>query len=277
MFVIILLSLSTGNTYSQKSFKILSYNVLEGLRSDTAIMDQFVSWIRELDPDIIGFQEMNNFTQQKIEKFAARYGHSYAVLSKTDGYPVALTSKYPIVNVQKVTDNMHHVYLVANIHKINVVVIHFSPFSYQKRQLEVNEIIAKTELFPKNEKILIMGDFNSLSEKDAAYYGPDDLNDQKEREMKESHIRNLNNGKFDYSVTNAIEKEGFTDLVYKFHEDFQPSIPTRSFKSKYEKRIDFIYVNAELEKYSRSADIIRDKVTDVISDHYPVIAIFEIK
>ena len=275
--VTILVSLSSGNIYSQEPVKILSYNVLEGLRGDTIIMDKFVSWVSELDPDIIGFQEMNNFTQQKLENFAAKYGHRYAVLSKTDGYPVALTSKYPIVNVQKVIDNMHHVYLVANINTINVIVIHFSPFSYLKRQQEVNEIIARADLFPKDEKVLIMGDFNSLSEKDASSYGAEDLNLQKEREMKEAHIRNLNNGKFDYSVTGAIEKKGFTDLVYKFHKNFQSSIPTRSSGSKYEKRIDFIYVNPVLEKYSRSAEILKDDVTHEISDHYPVFATFEIK
>ena len=277
ILAIFILPVSAGNIYSQKTLKILSYNVLEGLKNDSAMMDQFVSWANKLDPDIIGFQEMNNFTQQKLEVFAARYGHNYAVQSKTEGYPVALTSKYPIVNVQKVVDNMHHVYLVADINNINVIVIHFSPFSYQKRQLEVKEILARADLFPKNEMTVIMGDFNSLSERDAAYYVEEDLNAQKEREEKESHIRNLNNGQFDYSVTNAMEKAGFQDILLKFHKDFQPTIPTDKYKRRFSKRIDFVYVNPKLGKTAMSAEIIRDNVTDNISDHYPVFVTFNLK
>ena len=277
ILAIFILPVSAGNIYSQKTLKILSYNVLEGLKNDSAMMDQFVSWANKLDPDIIGFQEMNNFTQQKLEVFAARYGHNYAVQSKTEGYPVALTSKYPIVNVQKVVDNMHHVYLVADINNINVIVIHFSPFSYQKRQLEVKEILARADLFPKNEMTVIMGDFNSLSERDAAYYVEEDLNAQKEREEKESHIRNLNNGQFDYSVTNAMEKAGFQDILLKFHKDFQPTIPTDKYKRRFSKRIDFVYVNPKLGKNAISAEIIRDNVTDNISDHYPVFVTFNLK
>lgn len=262
---------------AQKPFKILSYNILEGLKGDSTVEAEFAEWVKKIDPDIIGFQEMNNFTQAKIQKFAAQYGHNYAVLSKTEGYPVALTSKYPIVNVQKVTDNMHHVYLVANINNINVIVIHFSPSSYQKRQMEVKEILARADLFPENEMTLILGDFNSLSERDAAFYGKEDLNAQKEREKKESHIRNLNNGQFDYSVINAIEKAGFQDILLKFHLDFQPTFPTVKYKAIISKRIDFVYVNPELGKTAISADIIRDNVTDNISDHYPVFVTFDLK
>ena len=278
LFVVMAILLaSNSNFYGQKPLRVLSYNILEGLQGDTAVQEEFINWAKKIDPDIIGFQEMNNFTQAKIQSFAAQYGHNYAVLSKTGGYPVALTSKYPIVNVQKVTDNMHHVYLVANINNINVIVIHFSPSSYQKRQMEVKEILARADLFPENEMTLILGDFNSLSERDAAFYGKEDLNAQKEREKKESHIRNLNNGQFDYSVINAIEKAGFQDILLKFHKDFQPTFPTDNYKAIISKRIDFVFVNPELGKTAISAEIIRDNVTDKISDHYPVFVTFDLK
>ena len=186
---------SAENVFAQKVFKILSYNVLEGFQNDSIIKTYYINWVKKLDPDIIAYQEMNKFTQKSFEQFALQYGHPYAVISKTDGYPVALSSKYPIVNVQKVVDNMHHAYLVANINSINIIVIHFSPFSYQKRQLEVREVLARAALIPQNEKIVIMGDFNSLSQVDAAAYSEESVKALQEREDKESHIRNLNNGK----------------------------------------------------------------------------------
>lgn len=262
---------------SQGKFKILSYNILYGLQ-DSLNKNEYVGWVKQIDPDIVAYQEMNGFTQKSIEEFARRYGHQYAVISKVEGFPVALSSKYPIVNVQKVVDNMHHAYLVANIRGINVIVIHFSPFSYQKRQLEVNEIIARAALFPKNEKVVIMGDFNSLAQSDAEYYKDDGyLKTAREKEMQEAHIRNLNNGQFDYTVTNSMLQAGYVDLLRKFHSDKQFSVQTKKYATDYLKRIDFIWANPTMARSAASTDIIRDAKTDVMSDHYPVLATFNLK
>jgi len=263
---------------AQENFKILSYNILYGLQNDSLVKNEYVSWVKQIDPDIVAYQEMNAFTQKSIEEFANSYGHPYAVISKTEGFPVALSSKYPIVNVQKVVDNMHHAYLVANIKGINVIVIHFSPFSYKKRQLEVNEIIARAALFPKKEYVVIMGDFNSLSQLDDIFYKDEGyLRTDREREMKDAHIRNLNNGQFDYTVTGAMNHEGYIDLLRRFHSDRQYSIPTKKYGTDYPRRIDFIWVNPTLAKSAVSTDILHDEKTDVMSDHYPVLATFNLK
>jgi exodeoxyribonuclease III len=265
-------------SYGQGNFKILSYNVLYGFQSDSVNKSEYVSWVKGIDPDIIAYQEMNGFTQKSIEEFAARYGHPYAVISKTEGFPVALSSKYPIVNVQKVVDNMHHAYLVANINKINVIVIHFSPFSYKKRNLEVNEVLARAALFSPKEEIVIMGDFNSLSSLDDEYYKDEGyLRTMQEKELKEKHIRNLNNGKIDYTVTGSMIQSGYIDLVRKFHSDMQFSIPTKKYGTEYPKRIDFIWANPSFAKEASSAIIIHDEKTDKMSDHYPVLATFQIR
>ena len=110
----------------------------------TALKERFVAWMRELDPDMAALQEMNGFTQARLEKLAADYGHSYAVLLKDTGYPVALTSKYPIV-AKRVTDNMHHGFLIASTGGYNIVVAHLSPFNWCKRQQEVATILAWIE------------------------------------------------------------------------------------------------------------------------------------
>lgn len=274
LFFALLLSL---NLSAQTNFKVLSYNVLKGLQGDSATQNKYVKWVRNIDPDIIAYQEMNNFTPESIEQFAVRYGHSYAVISKTDGFPVALSSKYPIVNVQKVVDNMWHAYLYANINNVHVFVIHFSPFSYQKRQAEVKEVLARAALVPKNEKVMIMGDFNSLSDDDAAMYNEEFILSQKEKEEKQSHIRNLNNGKIDYTVVGAVKEAGYKDALRLFHTDFQKSCPTRKYGSKFPKRIDYMWINPKLVKSVKAANIIYDDVTDRISDHYPVLVTFDLQ
>jgi len=96
-------------TYCQeKNFRIITWNVYEGMKLDTTQnKTAFAQWIKEKDPDVMAFQEMNRFTQTSLAEFARSYGHGYSLLLKETGFPVALTSKYPISKTEKVIDNMH--------------------------------------------------------------------------------------------------------------------------------------------------------------------------
>jgi exodeoxyribonuclease-3 len=275
MRILFFLILTSSQIFAQGNFKILSYNVLYGFQNDSLIQNEFIQWVKEFDPDVIAYQEMNDFTQKSLENFAMKYGHPYAVMSKTDGFPVALSSKYPIVDVQKVLDNMWHAYLYANINGIHVFVIHFSPFSYKKRQSEVKEVLARAALIPKTEKIVIMGDFNSLSPSDSIYYSINDLNVLKEREKLQNHIRNLNNGNFDFSVVGSMIESGYIDILKKFNPGFSHSIPTKKYGENGFKRIDFIWGNNTISKFVKSSHIIYDHVTDRLSDHYPILTTFD--
>lgn len=262
---------------AQSDFKILSYNVLEGLQQDSLVMEQYQDWVKEIDPDIVAYQEMNKFTQKSLEQFAKRYGHPYAVLSKLDGFPVALSSKYPIVNVQKVVDNMWHAYLYANVNNIHVFVIHFSPFSYEKRQHEMRQILAHAALLPQDEKIIIMGDFNSMSQEDEAYHTPEMVGAMLEREKKQAHIRNLNQGKIDYTVMNAIREAGYKDVFLHKNDSLISTVPTKKYGKPSTRRIDFIWTNPALTERVVSSSIIQDAVTDQISDHYPVLVTLDLE
>lgn len=87
----------------KQAMKIISYNIEYGMRADTtAGKTIFSTWMRNQDPDIVCLQEANKFTQKSLEALAASYGHPYAVLQKEKGFPTAITSKYPIVNIMKV-------------------------------------------------------------------------------------------------------------------------------------------------------------------------------
>src|SRR5690606_10642609 len=105
----------------QEKFKILSYNVLYGLQKDsTANIQRYIDLVNELDPDIVATQEMNGWTQKSLEELAIRYDHPYALQSKEDGFPTALTSKTPPVNFKKITENMWHSYLYAKVRGIHI-------------------------------------------------------------------------------------------------------------------------------------------------------------
>lgn len=265
-----------SRNYASLSFKVLSYNVYEGFQHNPLIQADFIGWVKNIDPDLVAFQEMDQFTQNTLEEFAAKYGHSYAVLLKPDGVPVALTSKYPIEHVEKIVENMHHGFLIAKINNINVIALHLSPFSYLKRQQEILDILSRADQLPKGEQTLILGDFNALSVTDSTVYNETYVTRMKEIEASNSYTIYLNNGRIDYSVTGAVKKAGYTDMIAMLHNEFQYTIPTVKYKSKYPMRIDYVWANSLLRNKVKSVEIIRDDVTDRISDHYPVVAIFDL-
>jgi exodeoxyribonuclease III len=85
------------------------------------------------------------------------------LLIEGEKFPVAITSKYPIVNVQKVSDNMDRGFIVARIKDFNVVSLHFTPFDYRKRRQEVELLLAHINAQSSKQPWLIMGDFYTVS------------------------------------------------------------------------------------------------------------------
>lgn len=277
LILVLGLSAQPPGALAQSPFKILSYNVLMGLQQDSLNQADYIKWVKEFDPDIVAYQEMNDFTQKSLEQLAARYGHPYAVQSKLEGFPVALSSKHPIINVQKVVDNMWHAYLYATVKDIHVFVIHFSPFDYKKRNQEVRNVLAHAASLPKNERILIMGDFNSLDRSDSPNYSQEMVEGMRRREKEQAHIRNLNEGQIDYTVMDQLATAGFKDTYWLVNKDFKHSIPTKKYGSGNFRRIDFMWANPKMAKDVKKATIIHDDYTDRMSDHYPVYVEFDLR
>lgn len=280
LFVLIamLIMLSPLSSVAQEKIKILSYNVLYGLQKDSVNLDRYRDLIAKLDPDIVATQEMNGFTQKSLEQLSNSYGHPYALQSKEEGFPVALTSKAPMANFKKVTENMWHSSIYAKVKGVHIFVIHFSPFNYKKRLQEVTNIIAQTKELPADEPILIMGDFNSLSAADSANYDQQMIEGMREREKKQDHIRNLNNNLIDYSVLNKLEEAGFIDTYWLTNKNFTGTVPTfkdgngkiKDSNAGKQRRIDYIWCNEAAKKHVTKSVVIKDELTHYISDHYPM-------
>lgn len=268
----------------KKELKLISYNVYWGMRQDTTQNKvHFTEWIKKQNPDIIALQEVNEFTQQRLQKFAESYGHPYAVLVKepeADGsisFPVAITSKYPIINVQKIKDNMIHGLIVAEIEGHHFLVTHFHPFSAVKRGQEIDLVLANAKAVP-NGKWLLMGDLNSVSPLDKSEYDNGlVLNHIREDMKKKPHNQNLINNELDYSINQKVLDAGFVDAFKAFHPQFVASAPTKLFydQSKFPLRYDYLYVSSNMKGDMISCEIIKDDFTDVYSDHYPVQLIFK--
>ena len=156
---------------------------------------------------------------------------------------------------------------------LHVFAIHLSPFLYQKRLYEIRQILAQAALLPKASPVLIAGDFNSYQARDSGYYSGKALLTQQSREQKNAEIRNLNAGKFDYSVTNEGATAGFKDAVSLFSKQFDFSMPTKKYDAAFKDkiRIDYIWLNKSLQRKATAASVVYDDDTADMSDHYPIL------
>lgn len=273
-------SASFASLENAKDLKIISYNVYNGMKLDESEGKQkFIEWAKMQDADVIAWQEMNFFTREKLEKFAASYGHKYAVLLKESPddaafFPVAITSKYPIVNVNKVVDNLWHGALYADIGHYHFVITHMNPFWTTKRVDEINLIIdsIKYSQDPKG-KWIIAGDLNSFSPADKNDYDKSNLlNDIKEKEKKRPILENLVEGKLSYTVQQNLINAGFIDALKLKHKEFIATAPTKVFydQASTPLRYDYIYVSPQLKNNIIDVKVLKDDFTDKYSDHYPV-------
>lgn len=257
VLIIVLVCLWSCNLSAQRreisGMRVISYNLLEGMKLDSSKNKAlFTAWVKRYDPTVLAIQEANGFTQQSIEKLAKQYGHPYAVLVKESGYPTAITSKEPILFVQKVVDNMTHGFIQATIGGCNFIVLHLNPHHEKKRREELNIILQTVKQTGEKRDWLIMGDFNSVSPLDSLHYS---------REK-------------DYTLHAKIESVGFKDVLSE--KGFEPTIPTKRYatETKESVRYDFIYVSKKLKKQVVNAFVIRDDFTDNYSDHYPILVDF---
>jgi len=271
------------------TLKVISYNVYWGMRQDsTEGKSLFVDWIKAQDPDVLALQEMNGFTQKALEELAESYGHRYAHIVRepfADGsisFPVAITSKYPIVNVRRVVENNIHGFIEAEIEGLHFIVTHFHPFSAEKRVGEIGQILATIASKDPGmvKKWLLMGDLNSVSPLDRSEYADNRLRDFiREDRKKRPHNENLKDNELDYSIQQRILDFGLVDAFKARNPDFVASAPTKMFydQSKFPLRYDYLYVSSAMEKDIVECTLVKDGFTDIYSDHYPVVMVLRHK
>ena len=291
--IILLLFFFTTMVYSQekdegKSLKVISYNIWNGFDwgKDTARQEKVINWIDAQKPDVVALQELCAYTKEKLLNDAKRWGHAYAEILKTSGYPVGITSSKPIELKERILENMHHGALHCQTWGVDFMVIHFSPFSYEKRNEEADIILSKlAEIRTTQDKYIVLGDFNAVSPFDAHYYtgNKEMLKSKRESETKHEHLRNLMDGELEYGAISAYLSFPLIDVVQRNTSELDQRIscPTQVFEKETGKgrhpgstRIDYIMASPFLGKACTKARVFNGEDTYYLSDHYPVIAEF---
>lgn len=255
---------------SAKTLTVLSYNILEGMKTDVSTNKQlFTAWVGIQNPDIFAIQEANKFTEESLNKLAKSYGHPYSAIVKLTGYPVALTSKYPITAIERVNTGMTHGFIIAKILDYNIVVLHLNPHNYEIRRSEIQIVLDKITENKATNKLLVMGDFNSYSPLYAANFANGTLvNTLRQREIANPGTKYLDNGELDFKVQQRVLDYGLLDIIYEFEKKDPQNAkiinPTTN-------KIDYIYCSNDLISTVESAHFIKDDFTKVYSDHLPII------
>lgn len=257
------LTTQTGPDSEPRRLRVVYYNILEGMKLDRENnFDNFVAWVRDQDPDILALGECNNFTEESLLELAGRYGHEHVVMCKETGYPVALTSKYPIELRNRMLDGtpLWHGAIHTRVEGINVVVLHLYPFGDNRtpeipdgdayRNEEINYILDNTiRKYPAEPCWIMCGDFNSQSPLDRETVGEQD-----------------------FQTHETVLSSGYYDVMRELHSLFYRSVPTvyGGWPAGDLRRIDFIYASQSISRNLIQSQIIYDDFTDLHSDHYPV-------
>lgn len=297
--VLMLLTLIPSVVFAQKQeiapkqnrLKVISYNIWNGFNhgKDKDRKQKAIDWFKAQRPDVVALQELNSYTQEKLLNDAKKWGHNYAEIVKTGGYPTGITSNKPITVKERILEQMHHGVLHCETWGIDFFVVHFSPFSFKKRHEEADIILSKLEKVREDQdEYIVLGDFNALSPFDAQFYNwnKDMLERLKESEKKHAHVRNLINGQLEYGAISKYLSLPLIDVVQKHTTELEErlSIPSQVWEKEPElgrygspNRVDYIMASPKLATKCTYARTLNGAQNYYLSDHYPVMAIFDLQ
>ncbi len=291
VFIWVILCVSGYNyTHAQEeinTLRVITYNIWNGFDwgKDSLRHQKFLEWAAFQKPDIFALQELCGYTQAELEQDAKAWGHDYTIILKEEGYPVGLSSRWPIELVGKHREGLWHGMLHVRTAGIDVFVVHLSPADWKFRSKEAQIITRQIDSL-SNDKYLILGDFNAHSPMDA------DLDSKKKAllaryqmgDAKNEKHQNLRHGYWDYTAMSTFLAKGLIDVSMPFIEPSERfSYPTPALANiwqtaseiqRNQHRIDFILASPALFRHCVYSRVLNGSETGGLSDHYPVMADF---
>lgn len=286
-----IIALISSWVFSQEptsTLKVMTYNIWNGFDwgKDTIRKANCLQWIKEQNPDVLALQELCGYTTAQLELDATMWGHPYVLLLKTEGYPVGLTSKKPITLKQRLQEDLWHGMLHCETQGIDFFVVHLSPADCDFRFKEASTITSQVKNC-LNPDYIILGDFNAHSPFDIeALQHNQSLLKKYSVKKPDSKYSNLRLGGFDYSVMASFLAIPAIDVSIK-HIDINnrytfpaPALigiyQTADEVNQNKERIDYILTSPILATKCTKVTIFNNQETGSFSDHYPVMAEFDL-
>lgn len=249
--------------------KILTYNLRDGAR-DT--LDELLKYISQQDPDIICLQEVNDWQSGRpitIQQFAHSTGYQFWQFGDSNTKFKLLTlSKRPLITSQTVTTQLWHgaVGIVIKWQRtpFSLWNLHLNPQNETSRLAEITYL--RKMYFKDSIPTLCVGDFNSLSRRDK--YGDATIAD-----LRSHDISKFGSATLDYDVTDFLMGSGMKDTASALG-NLARTVPTPSNTDPSHSvslRLDYAFANPLALPHIREVSVIKNHLTDTISDHYPLL------
>jgi|SaaInlStandDraft_1057018.scaffolds.fasta_scaffold62766_3 exodeoxyribonuclease III len=281
IFLTFIFTVSFSKAKDKDSVRVVSYNVWYGFTKKKERKKEWTEYVKSLDCDIVALQELNEYTPEKLAKDAQSWGHSYSALLKESGFPTGITSRFPLENLKKEIVGYHHGMLSCEVGGIQIYVIHFHPGHWEIRHREVDLLLNTLKVHNLDTPVLLVGDFNTFSHRDESYYNrtADLIPFFRRLDLRWKSNRNLRDDRLDYSHLRKFEEAGYKDLIAERRKRFLGTFPTKLRPEEDNgpsRRLDYFFANKVLSEKCTKAEYLVNMQTDVLSDHYPAVAEFEL-
>ncbi len=260
----------------------MTYNVLTGGRDagSRARLEAILSVIEAQRPDILALQECNFFEadgHEVLHWFERRLEMRGLLAPADSGFHVALFVRgLPVISHHGARGWCQHATLRATValgrEPLELFSVHHDPFSPTARVREAEYIAGRSR--PEGLQ-LALGDFNAVSPIDEARLDFDSL---PARYRVRQTQRQLAEPKLDGRSIAAMLEAQFVDLLHERSAGFEPTVPTELVPAgqRFEMRIDHVFASRRLARHCTACFVVRQPEVHQASDHYPVVADFDL-
>lgn len=256
----------------------MTYNILEGARDR---LDVVAAVVREAAPDVLGVTEANGFDEPKrMAQAEEAFGMKGVLGPAGSGFHVAMFARPPW-QIEASGPEFYpffHAALWARLRldketSVTAVVAHLNPFSPDLRLAEVRALCRHAV---QGERAILMGDFNCMAPGDEVDSSVLEL----PRFILARFVKEAGNPiEFDRREVALAEWAGFVDVYRKMHPK-KPgwTLMTTRYGAalRARMRIDYLLATPRLAQRAVSAEVIETNDSRRASDHYPLMAGFEL-
>ena len=121
-------------------------------------------WLKDQDADVVVFQELIDYSAEKLKEESQFLGHNYAVTLIDRGMTIGISSKGPIDVKEILTEGMHHGLIYCTVAGVEIIGTHLWP-SFDEKILDEATIVGKCIKKSLNSEnpVIILGHFNAFS------------------------------------------------------------------------------------------------------------------
>jgi exodeoxyribonuclease-3 len=245
-------------------FRLLTYNILRGGHGRTAAI---AAVINACAPDLVLLQEATD--RGNVERIAEATG--MAEWRAFDKQSLGFLSRRPVASCGWVRPRVSRhafVEVVPEGERLRVFGVHLSAvhaaWTEHRRVMELRALLRSVARHQDGFHVLA-GDFNTVA--------PGDLFDSGRLPMRVRPLVWLSGGRIRWRTVQTVLDAGYVDGFRQAHpDDPGHTLPT----SHPHVRLDYVFVPTSHQARIAACNVVRDPAAVAASDHFPVLADFDV-